>query len=276
MRYRTGKQWVISIILLMVGLFLLLVNIGVISLEIKEVFVIFIPFLLVMYGLSTFIKGIMQRSSGSLFWGLYTLSYGGLLLAAHWGMISFSWGDWWKLWPILIVSIAISGLFFKKRMKVLIEGNYPFQNNGEDDEDDDEEEGNTGISLKKDKKERKINSYIIGDVKFKDPNWAVEPMSLTNVIGDYYFDFSKAYIPEKRTPIKIKGWIGDIKMLVPEDLPVRITIEVKIGDIKIFNGTSEELLRSNMYYESPGYEDAVKKLDLTIKLGIGDIRIDRV
>ena len=136
-------------------------------------------------------------------------------------------------------------------MKVILNDNYPYTHDEDESEEVEEEE--------KQKGQRKIKKgFVIGDIKFKDTNWKVEPMYYTNMIGDYYFDFSKAYIPEKRTPIKIKGWIGDIKMLIPEDLPVRIYIKVKIGDIKIFDGNTEDLIRSEMYYESPDYQDSVK------------------
>ncbi|RLQ97285.1 cell wall-active antibiotics response protein LiaF [Falsibacillus albus] len=258
MRYRTGKQWFGSLLLLIAGIGLLLVNIGVISLEIKEVFVVLLPAIIALYGLKKLLDALLQKSSGSLLVGLFALCYGGLILCSHWDLIDFGWEDWWKLWPILIVSIAFNGIFQKKKVKISFETDYPFVK--------DKDESSFG---------KKKNMSMIGDMKFQKANWPLEPMDMFNAVGDYYFDFGKAYIPEKTTPLNVKGWVGDVKMIIPEDLPVKIYTKVKIGDIRLFEQTSDGM-KAELFYESPDYEEAVKRLQLTVELGVGSIRIVRV
>ena len=100
-------------------------------------------------------------------------------------------------------------------------------------------------------------------------------MSVWNVVGDYYFDFSKAYIPDKETCIQIKGVVADLKMLVPEDLPIKVSAKVKIGHLNILGNTSEGK-GNKLYYESENYNEASRKLNIVLDMKIGDVRIDRV
>ncbi len=110
-------------------------------------------------------------------------------------------------------------------------------------------------------------------MKFNGPNWPLESMDLFNLIGDYYFDFGKAYIPEGKTVIRINGKIGDVKMLIPEDVPVDIQIKVKIGDIRMFKNKVEN---QSLHYRSPDFDASTKKIYMEISLSIGSIRINHV
>lgn len=122
---------------------------------------------------------------------------------------------------------------------------------------------------------KKVRGLTIGDISFKENNWALEPMELYNTIGDYFIDFNKAYIPEKETSVTLKGWIGDVKMIIPEGVPVSIQANIKVGDVRIFEHKSEAINRY-LEYKTPGYDEATRKLKIMIELKIGSIRIDKV
>ncbi|MGP7817845.1 cell wall-active antibiotics response protein LiaF [Niallia sp. 01092] len=239
MRSKSLYQIMFAICLLAVGVAILLVNIGVISLEIKQLFVVSYPFLLLVYGLISFAGNIINRTS-NYFFSLFIIIFSSFLVLDRLHVISFQFVEFWKLWPLIIIFSAIRFLFGYTKKEV-----------------------------------RLSKDFSIGDVKLNHDNWAVEPMELYNSIGDYFIDFSKAYIPEKETTIEINGWIGDIKILIPDDLPVNIEGEVKIGDLRIFH-SSKDGIKNRLAYKSPDYDQAVKKINLQIYLKIGDIRIERV
>jgi lia operon protein LiaF len=69
--------------------------------------------------------------------------------------------------------------------------------------------------------------------------------------------------------------VADLKMLVPEDLPIRIDSSVKVGKIRIFDDTSQGK-SCRKVYESPNYVSATRKLNIVLDLKIGDVRIDRI
>jgi len=268
MRYKGRKQWFFSFLLMAIGLLLLLLNIGVISLEITQIFVNIIPILLLLLGLKWTVDSFLKESFGKLLFGLFSMVLGGLIILDGYDVVNFDYGSWWKLWPLFIITIAIQRVIRNKPIRVSISNEYPFEKTSQ-----------IGFENEKDKtppKKNKMNrGFIVGDIRFSEPNWPLENMKLYNAIGDYYFDFSKAFIPEGETPIEIKGWIGDVKMIIPENVPVEITLKVQVGDIKLFDQKSADI-RSELYYRSPEYEQASKKIKLAVDVKIGSIRINRV
>ncbi|MGG4167109.1 cell wall-active antibiotics response protein LiaF [Rossellomorea vietnamensis] len=270
MRYKGRKQWFFSFLLMVIGLWLLLLNIGVISLEITQIFVNIIPILLLLLGLKWSVDSFLKKSFGKLLFGLFSLALGVLIILDRYDVVDFDYGNWWKLWPVIIIAIAIHRIVRNKPFKVSISSDYPFDK--EADSDDLGQPSDQKILQKKNKVNR---GFIVGDIRFAEPNWPLENMKLYNAIGDYYFDFSKAFIPEGETPVDIKGWIGDVKMIIPENVPVEITLKVQVGDVKLFDQKSADI-RSELYYRSPRYVEASKKIKLTIDVKIGSIRITRI
>lgn len=47
---------------------------------------------------------------GAIFWGLLLIAFGGLLLLGNLGVVEVSWGELWRLWPLLIVAAGFSVL----------------------------------------------------------------------------------------------------------------------------------------------------------------------
>ncbi|MDZ5470218.1 cell wall-active antibiotics response protein LiaF [Bacillus sp. 31A1R] len=260
MRYQTINQVLFAGLLLTVGIVLLLVNIGVISLEIKDLFVGFYPFVLLVLGIVGLINSLRKREG--VFASLFLVIFAGLLVLDRLAIISFGFWDVWKLWPYIIIYLGLSMLFKKRTIKVHFEKDLPLDTYNEETYKD----VNRKISKK---------GFSIGDVNLKKANWSLEPMEIYNTIGDYFIDFSKAYIPERETKVKLNGWIGDVKMIVPEDIPVMIQSRIKVGDIRIFDNQSEAINRT-LFFKSKGYDEATRKLNITVELKIGSIRIDKV
>ncbi|MDX5475607.1 MAG: cell wall-active antibiotics response protein LiaF [Bacillaceae bacterium] len=260
------NQKLIAILLLFFGVMLLLVNLGVISLEIKQFFVNFYPVLILLLGLKMFVS-ILVKKSDNYFLSVFLLLFGGLLCLDRLNLLEFKFMDIWKLWPFLIIYIGINLLLKRRPFKVTII------------RDDCSNETKILKEMKSEKSGGKTNKekqvFAVGEVKMNKQNWSVEPMKLWNVVGDYYFDFSKAYIPDKETTIQIKGMVADIKMLVPEDLPFKIDATVKTGALSVF-GESATGMNSRMFYESPNYQESTRKVNVILELKVGDVRIDRV
>ncbi|MGA9225156.1 MAG: cell wall-active antibiotics response protein LiaF [Mesobacillus sp.] len=263
LRNRSMNQVAFAVLLSGLGIILLLVNIGVISLEIKELFVVSYPFVLFVYGCVELINSFMHKKRHYA-WSSFILIFSALLILDRLGVLAFQFLDVWKLWPVLLTYFGISMLFNKNKMKVSFNTDFPLEKEGEDTAG-----YHDSASLKR------IRGISVGDVTFKKQNWAVEPIDLFNMVGDYFIDFSKGFIPEKETPVKVKGWIGDVKMIIPEDVPVMINAAVSVGELKVFDYAPDQI-KHTFTYKSDNYDDAVRKLNITVELKVGSIRIDRV
>lgn len=352
MKKITSSQFLLALILLISGSVLLLVNLNLISLEIKKMFSMVYPFLLLLLALFWLIQWTSQtKKSGKLFWGLFFLIFSGFLIADRLDYIDFGFWDFWKLWPFVLIYFAFRILIDKKPVvkvqyhdfsdhkdKVVIlngveKKEYTVDKDIIDEVGEDiiENLGNTWAtvegdiktiidevmnqlddkltndkvrsivkdslekSLSKDAIKKSVKKSIlikrgggsnaqvnvlgmkVSDVEFNTPNWSLEPMHLESAFVKYFFDFSKAFIPEGETPVVLKGRMGDIEVLIPEDLPVKISVQNSIGDVTIFENSYPTVSSgSEYYYESPNYDEATRKVKLEIKLSIGSVQIDKV
>ncbi|GAM15052.1 transporter LiaF [Mesobacillus selenatarsenatis SF-1] len=223
--------------------------------EIKELFVVTYPFFILIYGLVV----LLQRKPG---WGSFIVLFSSLLIMDRFGLIPFKFLDVWKLWPLLLIHFGFAMMFRNKKIKVIYQTDFPSAK-----QIDNIPAPETTL--------KKIRGVSIGKVTFKKQNWAVEPMDLYNMVGEYFIDFSKGFIPDRETPIRVRGWVGEVKMLIPEDVPVKIDAVIGVGEVKLFDYAQEQI-KHVIAYKSDDYDDAVRKLNITIELKIGSVRIDRV
>jgi lia operon protein LiaF len=264
LRNHSMNQWVFAILLFGLGIILLLVNIGVISLEIKELFVGSYPYVLFVYGCVVLISSILNKKN-HYWWSLFILIFSTLLILDRFGHLAFGFIDFWKLWPLFLIYLGFNILFRKNKMKISFKTDFPLEEKGSE-----ETSGYQDTSSLK-----RIRGISVGDVNFKKQNWAVEPIDLYNMVGDYFIDFSKGFIPERETPVKVKGIIGEVRMIIPEDVPVMISAAVSVGEVKVFDYAPEHIKHA-ITYKSDNYDEAVRKLNIKVELKVGSIRIDRV
>lgn len=95
-----------------------------------------------------------------------------------------------------------------------------------------------------------------------------------HLIGDLRLDLSQEHIPDGETPYDLSALIGDITVLVPQDLAVSVDAEVMIGDLNVF-GQRQEGIGRHLHFESPGYADATRKVRILAHLMIGDVTVQQ-
>ncbi|WP_231514807.1 cell wall-active antibiotics response protein LiaF [Oceanobacillus salinisoli] len=246
-------RYFIAILFIVIGTILVLTNVGAIEFEfnISMAWHLIYPMLFVAIGLKWWIDH-LRRKGGSWVFGSFFIIFGLLLLLDRFGIIHFTFWDVFKLWPLLIVYIGF--MLIKK----------PNMNMEDVDESD-----------RRKKKTYNHSFFSIGDHHFSEPNWKVQPMNFRTFAGDLYFDFSKAYIPEKEIPITIHCFAGDVNIVIPENIEFQVNASVKAGEIEVLGQTSDGIYRS-MIYSTTDYEQAVRKIDFQIHLKAGSIRIAQV
>ena len=115
--------------------------------------------------------------------------------------------------------------------------------------------------------------YGIGDVDVTiDPGQNHRLLHEGHLIGDIRLDLSQVQLSDGETPFELNALIGDITVLVPQDLPVSVVAEVTVGDIRIFRQSADGLGR-RISYESPGYAEATRKVRIMAHLLVGDITV---
>lgn len=243
----------IALAFIVFGIFLILENFNLLDVSSSDYFGYLIPLFFIVIGASLIINRIVNKRSSWMF-GSFLLIFGTLLLLGRLPNVDFEFKfkDIFKLWPLLIIYIGYLIGFgnrrTRKRVKMYIGGNKNYMNR---------------------------QDFSIGTENFDQPNWEVKPLTINNAVGEHYFDFTKAFIPDEEIPITINSWAGDIRMIIPKNLEFRVEAFVKAGEINIL-GQSVDGINRQKFYESPNYKTATKKLDIYLDLKAGSIRIDQI
>src|SRR5690625_1598427 len=247
-------RFLLATILIAVGVVLILENIGIATFNVKNAWNLIYPIIFIFYGFKLIIDR-MKYKGGSWLLGSFFLIFGSLLMLDRVDLIVFKFIDIGKLWPLLIVYLGFT--FFRHSF------------------------GPTVVINPKDKDKHKYkkfyknSNFSIGDYEYNQPNWKVEPLYLTNLAGDFYFDFTKAFIPDKETPITISALAGDVHILMPVNVDFSAEASIKAGDIDIV-GQSVDGINRSMSFKTANYEEAVRRINFTLKLTAGSVRIDQI
>ncbi|OEH54299.1 hypothetical protein AQ616_11095 [Oceanobacillus sp. E9] len=240
-------KYLFAMILIAFGMLLVLNNIGVYDFQLGSSWGYIYPSFFIVYGLFSLWNYLRKKGGGWMF-SSFLIIFGTLLLLDRFQYISFGFWDVFQLWPLFIVYIGVSIINSKQ------EGWRQYS------------KGTTYS---------KGNSHFsIGDYQQKQ-EWNLEPLNLRNLAGDFYLDLTKAYIPDKTTPISIRSLAGDVTVLLPEHIDFRIDAAINAGEIIVLNDIADGINR-NINYESENYPNASKKVDLFIRLKAGSIRVERI
>jgi lia operon protein LiaF len=124
-----------------------------------------------------------------------------------------------------------------------------------------------GILLPKD-----CRSSLIGDFHLTSGRFELSHLHIWHGVGNVVIDLSRAMIMQEEAFLIVDGWIGDVTIYVPVDMPVAISAEVRIGDLEVF-GHRQGGLNRFVAIRSELYERATQKVKLNISLIVGDIDV---
>ncbi|PPA82296.1 hypothetical protein C4A75_19510 [Brevibacillus laterosporus] len=115
-------------------------------------------------------------------------------------------------------------------------------------------------------------SSLIGDYRLISGRFELKNMRIWQGIGDVVIDLSRAVIPEKEGTLVVNGWIGDVTIYVPIDMPVQVMAEVTIGELEVLGHRQNGITRKVML-STHNYAEATEKVKIIISLWVGDIDV---
>jgi lia operon protein LiaF len=262
-----GKT-IFGIIFIALGTLFLLTNVGVIEMDLSTIIATYWPILIIFWGVSTFGKALLHSFSGrnripwasnQLFWGLVLIAIGIVIQGNNLDYFEVGWSHIWNwTWPLLIIYIGLKILFKRNLFSVSIDT--------EDAKSRDNEPKRMQSSQRK---------QLVGDINLGRTPWQLEDLNLWFGVGDADVDLTTAILTEGETLVDISGWVGDVTVLVPQDMDINATIDVRLGEGTLFGHNQGGSARF-LSFKSEDYELARKKVRLRVSLGIGEVTVKRV
>jgi lia operon protein LiaF len=119
----------------------------------------------------------------------------------------------------------------------------------------------------------KVETPILGDVR-KTGVWDVKNHEIWMLAGDIRLDFSQAAFPEGDALVRIVGFVSDVKVILPEDVGLTVDAAAIVSEIRSFEAKQERFL-TGLTYQSPGYDNAEKRVKLETIGFVSEVRIKR-
>lgn len=118
---------------------------------------------------------------------------------------------------------------------------------------------------------RAVTMKLIGDIKRRGA-WQVSDEEIWLIVGDVDLDLSQASIPDGETRLSIYGFVGDVEMIVPEGVGLKMHSVAFVSDAKVFGGKEESFVVP-YEYATPGYEEAPQRLRVNTVHFVSDLKV---
>lgn len=120
---------------------------------------------------------------------------------------------------------------------------------------------------------RYVKQHILASVRWeKDEPWVLEPTDISVAIAEVRMDLTKALLEQKETIVDLQGVIGDIDIVIPEDVGLSVNASVMIGQIQVA-GEKGAGAMNRLLWRSPNFESAEHRIVLSISYAVADVDV---
>ena len=96
-------------------------------------------------------------------------------------------------------------------------------------------------------------------------------------VGDTVIDLSKTILPKGDAVISIRNIIGNITVLVPYGIEIRVHHSVIAGRARIFENKLESRVFNQIYsYQTEGFNETDHKVHIVTSILVGDLEVKRI
>lgn len=176
-----------------------------------------------------------MRSKRRIVIGSAILALGVLLLIGNLLQIDI----WAYLWPLVLIGIGIWILMHPRRS------------------------GGRGFT----------HFMLLGDHR-RYGKWRLKDEDILCLIGDVSLDMTTADIPLGETVLKLQGFVGGIRVRLPEGVGVSIYSTAFLTDAHVF-GTKHDYLLTPYEYQSEGYAETAQRVRLELLYFVADLNVRR-
>ena len=198
-----------------------------------------------------------RKNNSGVFWGFILVIIGILFLLDNFYILDFGYFIS-TFWPLILIAIGIKMLVERRRDRPA----------GFDNPENMAPAGKDANS----KGGRFSESNVFGDVILNIKNDTYTGGSVNNVFGDIRIDLSGVKQVLGNTKSFTSGVFGDITIVAPAGIPIRVNANSVAGDITVKEAKKNGLF-SNLDYRDENYEQSEHKITIQCSLVFGAINI---
>ncbi len=182
------------------------------------------------------------------FFGILMILIGFAILGNNVGWFDFSLGEFIaKFWPLILIAIGIEEIVSHSRRRYW--------------------SGDKWTEFVGEKFSR-----TVGDVHLKPSTLDAAGLKADQGAGDISIDLTATAMQQGENVVICNLGMGDLEIIVPPNIPIRASCAAGIGDIHVL-GKHNNGFGARLEHQDADYPNADKKINLTAKVGLGDIKI---
>ncbi|NLM97331.1 MAG: cell wall-active antibiotics response protein [Halanaerobiaceae bacterium] len=231
---RSSFVW--GILIVLIGLILLLNNIGITDFNIGDLFSTYWPLVFIILGLDILLEKNSKKSVFNMILGTFFFLLGIAIIGRNLDLFDFDFSILWNIfWPLLLILIGIN-----------IVRSGAFTDKG--------------------------NLAILSGIERKQPGWKLESQNYLAIMGGIELDLRAAEIPEGETHLEFTAIMGGIDIRMPEDVNVICNNTTILGGIDFFQEENGGIIVSKSY-ERKAVTESRKTIIINSNCIMGGIEI---
>lgn len=116
-----------------------------------------------------------------------------------------------------------------------------------------------------------FSQRIIGDISRKG-DVQVDDEEMFVFIGDVNLDLREAVWPEGETKLRILGFVADVRIRLPENIPASANVTALVSDVN-WGGQKQDRILTPYAAHSDGYETARSRLRIEMVYFVADLKV---
>jgi predicted membrane protein len=116
---------------------------------------------------------------------------------------------------------------------------------------------------------------LLGDMDISLSGSEVNGQHYSTLIGDIRIDLTGAGFRVGENRISVFALVGDIRLKIPDGIPVRLSSRSLVGDIE-FDDLRRDGFFQRLNHTDDKYESSEKRLRLSVDCLIGDLKVNRI
>jgi lia operon protein LiaF len=144
---------------------------------------------------------------------------------------------WPYIWPLILIGL---GLLFLLRLQI----------------------GGQGVQ---------VEMPLLGDIRKKGA-WQVTQHEFWTLVGSFRFDLTEAVFPEGKASIKVFGFVPEMRIILPDDVGLRVETSAFVSEIRTLEGKREQFL-GVLNEETENFATAEKQVVIYSLGFVSEVRI---
>lgn len=121
-----------------------------------------------------------------------------------------------------------------------------------------------------------VSSRLFGNQSTPEDIFEWDDINIAVGFGDVVIDLSNTVLPKEESIIAIRNIAGNVEILIPYDIGVKLSHTALYGSIRLFDQEKRDIRNQQIAYKTEGYEEAGSRIKIMTSIGAGSIVVRRV